>query len=191
MAMTTLLDLSAYRTYGLDENIHHKPGNDLRAAPHGLCILADIPFQLEGLIQLSSKVSHEKTGQSFPESAVGIPVEATSKRMHFLQSASWRGTDGSVIGEYRVHYADGDVALIPIVYGHSVVDWCFTKGDPLPTGAAVAWNGANERTQKLGQLIQVYAFTWHNPRPDAPIATLDFVSFGEESAPLLMSVTLD
>ncbi|NYI42840.1 hypothetical protein [Demequina lutea] len=189
--MTTLLELSAYCTYSLDDDIHHKPGNDLRAAPHGLCILADIPFQIDGLIQLSGKISHEKTGESFPESALGIPVGAMSKRMHFLQSSSWRGPDGSVIGEYRVHYDDGDVAVIPIVYGHSVVDWWFTAGDPLPTDAAIAWNGANERTEDLGHLIQLYAFTWSNPRPDALIATLDFVSLGKESAPFLMAVTLD
>ena len=185
--MTTLLELSPFCTYSLDDDIHHKPGNDLRTAPHGLCILADIPFQIDGFIQLSGKVSHEKTGQSFPESVVGIPVGATSKRMHFLQSSSWRGAEGSVIGTYRVHYADGDVATIPIVYGHSVVDWWFTKGDPLPTHAPIAWNGANERTEDLGHLIQLYAFSWVNPRPDEPIATLDFVSLGEESAPVLMA----
>lgn len=189
--MTTLLDLSSYFTYSLDDDIHHKPGNDLRMAPHGLCILADVAFQVDGLIQLSGKTSHEKTGESFPESALSIPVGATSKRMHFLQSSSWRGAEGSVVGEYRVHYADGDVSVIPIVYGHSVVDWWFMKGDPLPTAAAIAWNGANERTEDLGHLIQLYAFTWINPRPDAPIASLDFVSLGEESAPFLMAVTLD
>ncbi len=189
--MTTLLELSRYCTYSLDDDIHRKPGNDLRAAPHGLCILADIPFQIDGLLQLAGKISHEKTGESYPESVLGIPVNATSKRMHFLQSSSWHDADGSVIGEYRVHYADGEVATIPIVYGHSVIDWWFAADDALPTGAAVAWNGANERTQGLGHLIQLYAFTWSNPRPDAPIASLDFVSLGKESAPFLMAVTLD
>jgi hypothetical protein len=153
--------------------------------------LADVAFQVDGLIQLSGKTSHKKTGESYPESALGIPVGAASKRMQFLQSSSWRGADGSVVGEYRVHYADGDVATIPIVYGHSVVDWWFAKGDPLPTGAAIAWNGANERTEAVGHLIQLYAFTWINPRPDVAIASLDFVSLGEESAPFLMAVTLD
>lgn len=189
--MTTLIELAEHRTYRLDDDIHHKPGNDLRTAPHGLCILADIPFQIDGLIQLASKVSHEKTGEVFPESVEGIAIGATSKRMHFLQSASWHDENGALIGEYRVHFADGDVATIPIVYGHSVVDWWFMKGDPLPTAAPIAWNGANERTQGLGHLIQLYAFTWLNPRPDAPIATLDFVSLGAESAPFLMAVTLD
>lgn len=189
--MTTLLELSPFFTYLLDDDIHHNPGNDLRTAPHGLCILADIPFQVDGLIQLSGKVSHEKTGQTFPESALGIQVGATAQRMHFLQSSSWRDANGSVIGEYHVHYADGEIAMIPIVYGHSVVDWWFMTGDPLPTGAPIAWNGANERTEDLGHLIQLYAFTWNNPRPDAPIATLDFVSLGKESAPFLMAVTLD
>ena len=140
---------------------------------------------------MSGKVSHEKTGETFPESALGIPIGAMSKRVHFLQSASWHDATGSVIGEYRVHYADGEMATIPIVYGHSVVDWWFMKGDPLPTNAAIAWNGANERTEDLGHLIQLYAFTWNNPRPDAPIATLDFVSLGKEAAPFLMAVTLD
>jgi hypothetical protein len=189
--MTTLLELTPFCTYSLDEDIHGKPGNDLRTAPHGLCILADVPFQVDGLIQLSGKVLHEKTGKTFPASALGIPVGAMSRRVHFLQSASWHDATGSVIGEYRVNYADGDAAAIPIVYGHSAVDWWFVAGDPLPTNAAIAWNGANECTEKMGHLIQLYAFTWINPRPDAIIATIDFVSLGKDSAPFLMAVTLD
>lgn len=121
--------------------------------------MADIPFQVDGFLQLSGKVSHEKTGESFPESVLGIPVDATSKRMHFLHSSSWHDAHGTVIGEYRVHFADGEVAMIPIVYGHSVVDCWFMNGDPLPTAAVIAWNGANERTENLGHLIQLYAFT--------------------------------
>lgn len=189
--MVTFLDLSAYCTYSLEDDIHHKPGNDLKAVPRGLSIFADIPFQVDGLIQLCGQISHERTGELFPAAALGIPVGVASRRMHFLQCSSWHGVNGTVIGEYRVHYADGDTAIIPIVYGHGVVDWWFTDGDPLPTDAVVAWTGNNGRTEDLGHSIQLYAFTWLNPRPDAPIATLDFVSLGKESAPFLMSVTLD
>jgi hypothetical protein len=185
------VDLSAYYTYSLDSEIHHKPGNDLAAVPHGTHGFAGTVFLVEGLIQLSGSISVEKTGETFPDQVRGIVVGLRGKELHFLQSSSWHDAVGSVIGEYVVHYADGQSATIPIVYGHSVVDWWFMDSDPLPTDAVVAWKGDNERTEGLGHSIQLYKFTWTNPRPDVSIQTIDFVSRGQESAPFLMAISVE
>ena len=187
----TMIDLSGFYTNTLDEEIHHKPGNDLRAMPHGVSEFAGVPFDVNGIIQLSGEVSKEKTSIDFPPAILGIPIGASGRVIHFLHCSSWHDEVGTKVGEYRVHYADGEVGTIPIVYGQHVLDWWFMEGDPLPDDAEVAWTGDNERTRDLGHSIQLYKYSWDNPRPEARIETLDFVSNEEESAPFLAAVTVE
>ncbi len=187
--MVTTLDLSPFVIHTLDEDIHHKPGNDLAAVPHHVSSFAGVPFKVRGLIQLSSAISKEKTTIDYPSEVLGIPVRAAGAYVHFLQCSSWHAERGTVVGEYRVHYADGQADTIPIVYGHSVIDWWFMDGDDLPTDAAVAWRGDNASTMGLGHVVQLHRFTWANPRPTVVIDSIDFVSLQQESAPFLMAVT--
>jgi hypothetical protein len=186
-----LIDLSNYYNASLDDEIHHKPGNDLKTVPHGISTFAGTLFDVMGIIQLSGSISKEKTGHDYPADVKGITVNHKGEKLHFLQCSSWHEKEGTKIGEYRIHYANGHGETIPIVYQANVVDWWFLPGDQLPVEAEVAWKGNNERTRNLGYSIQFYKFTWVNPFPDIEIKTLDFISDGKESAPFLMAVTVE
>ena len=190
MTSPVTVDLTDVYTTTLDSEIHHKPGNHLPVPP-GVGTFAGTTFDVGGLIQLSGSISKEKTTLDFPSSVTDIPVHAIGTAVHFPHGSSWHDKAGTTVGEYRLHYADGLVTVIPIVYGGSVVDWWFMDGDALPTDAEVAWKGDNDRTRGLGHTIQVYAYTWANPRVDVEIVSMDFVSAGQESAPFLMAVTVD
>lgn len=185
------IDLSGFYTNSLDDEIHHKPGNDLKAVPHGVSEFAGTTFDVNGLIQLSGSISKEKTGQDYPHSVTGIQVHAKGRAIHFLQCSSWHDVAGAKIGEYRVRYAGGYVETIAIVYQGSVVDWWYMAGAALPADAQVAWTGDNDRTRGLGHSIQLYKYSWSNPRPDIEIEEIDFVSAGKESAPFLMAITVE
>jgi hypothetical protein len=185
------VDLShAYNT-SLDEEIHHKPGNDLKTVPHGIREFAGILFNSKGIIQLSGSISKEKTGVDYPAEVKGIIVNQMGEKLHFLQGSSWHAQEGVKIGEYCLHYANGTTAIIPLVYQVNMVDWWFLPGDKLPDAVEVAWKGDNERTRNLGYSIQFYKYTWANPLPSIEIKELDFISDGEESAPFLMAVTIE
>jgi hypothetical protein len=185
------VDLGRYFTTSLDEEIHHKPGNDLKTVPHGICVFAGTLFDSKGIIQLAGSISKEKTGYDFPAEVSGIPVNQKGAKLHFLQCSSWHGQEDEKVGEYQIHFANGHTEIIPIVYQVNVVDWWLLPGDKLPVAAEVAWKGDNERTRKLGYSIQFYKYTWTNPFPTIEIKEFDFVSDGKESAPFLMAVTLE
>ncbi len=186
-----LIDLSHFFNTSLDEDIHHKPGNDLRSLPRGVNIFAGVPFDVRGMIQLSGSISKEKTGIDFPSEVSGISINSAASKIHFLQSASWHEEDGARIGEYVVHYADGQKEVIPLQYQVNVVDWWFLPGDKMPRNAAFAWRGDNQRTREQGYSIQLYRFTWANPHPEPPITNIDFVSAGMKSAPFLVAITTE
>ena len=186
-----LVDLSAFYTNGLDDEMHHKPGNDLSAVPHGINEFAGTVFKVGGVLQLSGSVSKEKSGLDFAPQVTGIGIYRSGSQVHFLHGASWHGEDGLTIGEYRIHYADGGYETIPIRYGRDVVDWWFMPGDTPPTDSRIAWSGQNERTRNLDSTVQFYASTWVSPRPHAHMTELDFISAGVESAPFLMAVTVE
>ena len=55
-----------------------------------------------------------------------------------------------------------------------------------PTGAKVAWTGANE---SAGQ-IRLFDLAWTNPHPEKEITTLDMLSADKECDPFLVAVTI-
>jgi hypothetical protein len=170
-ASPSLVDLSAHYNTALDDDVHDKPGNNLAAVPKGIVQLAGTPFDMRGLIQLAGCRSAEITHVLYPESICGIAVHARGRQVHFLQVAAWNTEEGTKIGEYRLHYADGRMAVAPILYQRNTVDWWVGPWNQPPTEAAVAWEG-------------------ENPRSDPEIATIDFVSAVAESAPMLVAITV-
>jgi hypothetical protein len=186
---TQTIDLSKHYNSSLDENIHDKPGNDLKAVPHGLCELAGVPFDIGGLIQLSGNISKEKAGIDYPNQIEGIVINQKAEKLQFLHCASWHDVAGTKIGEYRIHYENNHAEIIPIVYQKDVVDWWLTSEDVSPTESKMAWRGSNERTRGRGYSIQLYQSTWINPFPEIEITTMDFISDGKDSAPFLMALT--
>jgi hypothetical protein len=188
---TNFIDLSNFYNTSLNEEIHHKPGNDLKTMHYGIGEFAGTLFDVRGIIQLAGSISKEKTGIDYPAEVKGITVNQKAEKLHFLQCASWHEKENIIIGKYLIHYVNGLRQVIPIIYQVNVVDWWFLPGDTLPVDAEVAWKGDNERTRNQGYSIQFYKYTWINLFPAIEIKELDFISGGKESAPFLMAVTVE
>ena len=109
--------------------------------PQGLTAFAGFPFTVRGLVQFSGRISKEWTTINYPLELLRIPVNAAGSYGYFPQCGSWHCNQGALVGEYRVHCADGRPDTIPIVYGHIPVEWWSMDGGHLPTGAAVVWRG--------------------------------------------------
>lgn len=183
--------LSHYYNHLLQDDIHHKQGNDLSAVHCGKSSFAGTRFDTRGIVQLGSSISFEKTGTEYPLKVSSIPVHQKATVLHFLQSASWHEATGTVIGQYKIHYTAGHTAIIPIVYGVHLSDWWVLPGDSVPTAASVAWSGDNMRTRSLGYSVKLFKMSWTNPFPEFEIDEIDFVSCATESAPFLLAVTLE
>jgi hypothetical protein len=186
-----LIDLSNYYTSALDEDWLGKPGSSLSRLLNGVQVFAEAAFDVRGLIQLAGKRSVEETGIEFPQAIMGIKINYKCRKLHFLHGTAWCAEEDTKIGEYVLHYASGQIKVVPIVSQRHVKDWWIQEGDPIPTDADIAWTGENEASHKLGCDIQLYRYTINNPFPNEEINTIDFVSAMTESAPFLIALTIE
>jgi hypothetical protein len=186
-----LIDLSLFYNAALDEDWHGAqwPGNNLAQLPHGYATLERVPFDVRGIIQLSSSELDHSTPE-FPRAVNTIPVNRVCRRLHFLQALGWGNyvEVGTPVGAYRLHYADGEELLIPIVRGEDADEWQTVPG-PLSTleRARVVWQGSNDRRLT----VRLFDRAWNNPRSSITISSLDFISNYTAAAPFLVALTAE
>jgi hypothetical protein len=157
--------------------------NDLSPLPRGIHKLGETYFRIgEEMIHVRGQMR-----QDLPQAVKGIAVRARGRVLHFLHATEFSSEEAPLIGTYVVHYADGSVASIPLVYGRALVDWWQSPGRMgEPTGAKVAWTGANESAGK----IRLFDLAWINPHPEKEIASLDVISADKGCDPFLVAVTV-
>jgi hypothetical protein len=189
-ATPDLVDLTSYYNYSLDDDFHNHAGHDLQDVPKGVQTLGGVPFDVRGLIQLASTRSLGMTGVTYPEAVMGIRVNRSGRELHFLHACGWSAPAGAKVGEYVVHYANGQTRSVPIVYQQNVLDWWFRPGDAPPRGAEVVWQGQNPSTLRNGFKTRLLEYSWENPLPDVAISSIDFVSSMTEAGPFLVAVTV-
>jgi hypothetical protein len=185
---SNLIDLSAYFNAALAQTWH--PGtenNNLDALPTGLLQLGGTAFDVRGIVQLAGK-RLQNSGARYPQQISGIQIGQLCRQLHFLHGAGWSTRDGTPVGSYLVHYADGTETTIPIVYGQDVRDWNAT-GDPSSklTRSSIVWRAQNDAHFS----VRLFKSTWLNPQPDNPIATVDYTSALSDSAPFLLALTVE
>jgi hypothetical protein len=167
-------------------------GNGLAELSPGDHKLGGALFRIgEGLIQLASKRGPEE-----PVAAEGIPVQRKIARLHVLHAGQWTPDEPlprrPVIGEYRLHYADGSTASLPIIYGEDVREWWTWDGGKPVTRGRVVWTGSNLCTERRGVSLRLYGSAWENPHPDRLVTTLDYVSkMTDLCAPFCVAITVE
>jgi len=181
-----LIDLSGFYLAALDDNWGGSPtedDNSLRELTPGVRILAGVPFDVRGILQLGSL-------HGYPRRIRGIPVGLKCRVLHFLHGAAW-GVDppGTHVGHYIANYAGGGSVSIPLVLNQNIADW--TSGPPSSASLPIAWDGSNASARSLGVKKRLYRFTWINPRPEAEITTLDFSWAAAQTEPFLVAVTAE
>lgn len=186
-----LVDLSEHYTSSLDDNWFCHAGHDLRDLPKGVQVLGGVAFDIRGLVQLAASKSIEVTGVVFPEAVEGIAVHRSGQRLHFLQACFWNTEEGAKLGEYVIHYADGETRSAPIVYGRNITDWWVRPGGKALPEAETVWRGSNPATESMGLTTHLLKYTWENPRPEVEISTVDMVSDLIEAGPFLVAMTVE
>ena len=185
-AKSNLIDLTPYYNASL---ISHSGLNDLRDVPRGIQTLAGVQFDVRGLIQVGADFP---TGPRYPTQVTNILFGCTCQRLHFLHGALFvvGATNGTRLGSYVIHYANGHRAEVPIVVGESLA------GGSTPTprdneSFTIAWGGRDAEFQREGILTCLFESAWQNPFPADVIASLDFVSNPPAPAPYLVAITAD
>ena len=127
--------------------------------------------------------------------AVGRPNRKLNA-LHGVVLAADAGecTVGECVGRWIWRYEDGTEETTPVLYGHDVQDWWFKPGqevkDELGPGRVV-WRGSNPFAQARGYSLRLSLRTWDNPRPEAVVRSLSYVSALSESAPFVVAITVE
>ncbi|HRY50480.1 MAG TPA: protein kinase [Candidatus Paceibacterota bacterium] len=179
--------------------------NDLTTLPSGLVILGGVTFDIRGVVmlrRLETTGAMWRTGQGmYPTNVSGILVNQKLRRLRVLHGTC-AGLpripdaikDGTVIGSYVWHYADGRQREQEIVYGRDLRDWWLRQGEaaePSLERGRVAWTGANPIAQRYGATLRLYLGTYDNPWPEVEVTSIDFISRVTTAAPLLAAMTAE
>lgn len=193
------LDLSAQANDPLDKPFHleESEGNHLKELMNSDQELDKVKYHLgEKMLQLGSTLCLNR-----PKKIEGIPVDKSIAKLHILHATGF-GTgqlnsanfveDGTKIGHYTIHYADGASEELPIVYGEDVRDWWDVDDNKETKRGKVVWRGKNALSEQFGVEIRLYASTWENPHPDKPVKSIDFIADGETAAaPFCLAITAE
>jgi hypothetical protein len=189
------VDLAKFYGTALDDDWFNHPGHDLHDVPHGLHPFGGVLFDVRGVIVLAGTKSLAVSGLALPEAMLGIPVGIKGDAIHFLQASAFQGPQGPQaglkIGEYVMHYENGQTRTADLVYGENELDWWVLPTEPHPTKAEDVWYGSNWATRSRGLKTRLIKFTWVNPLPKVKIATIDFISAMTPASPMLMAITVE
>lgn len=188
----SLVDLSAYYNASLTESWHAGglANNTLKSLPQGVQELGGVKFDVRGIVQLAGRSSRESLTVSFPKEIKNIKIGGKAKRVHFLHATGWASPDGTLIGRYIVHFADGQ-REIPIVYGKDVRDWWPQANESETSEAKPAWTGKNTTSEAEDTKVRLFITSWDNPNPEAEITAIDYCSEMAYSSPFLIAITLE
>ena len=128
---------------------------------------------------------------NYPEELRGIKVSRMGRSVNFLHACAFSLEIGTKIGEYIIHYANGEIKRAPIVYGKKVMDWLVSPEGEHCTEAEEVWSGSNAATRGVGQKTCLTKYNWENPLPDVEITAIDFISSLNNSAPFLVAITIE
>lgn len=186
-----MVDLTDYYNGLLDETWQQggMANNTLRNLPRGVQELAGVGFDLRGVVQLTGLQAEQQLSVRFPQVVEGIPVRAKGAQVHFLHACGWPAPQGTAIGSYVIHYANGQSHEVPITYGKDVRDWWMNE-EPGVGGVEIAWQGGNTASPS-GPSVGLYKTTWNNPMPEEEISTIDFRSSRSDAAPFLVAITVE
>ena len=154
----TCIDLRSKGNWKLDETVPGFAENNLDPLPRGKQDFAGLTFQVgAAAMRLAGQLL-----QSEPIAIEAIPVNATAADLFFLHATQWGAlppdqvAKGTPIGEFTVHYDDGFVVSIPILYGRDVRDWVDHDHGRPTTRSTVVWRGMNRSTARNNEEIRLY-----------------------------------
>ncbi len=169
------------------------------------CSLAEFPsggdvelngvrWDARGVLQIHTRErGFEGAVLAYPESVRALPVQQKVRRLHLLASAVWAGGSphGLELGRITLRFGDGQARDLPLSHGIDALDWFSDTPPSLPPDfrSQVAWTGRNAASSAAGTTLRLFHVTLENPRPDAPVTTLDLTAV--HGCPFFLAITVE
>ncbi|MHC1769909.1 MAG: protein kinase [Verrucomicrobiia bacterium] len=204
-----MIDLGPHYNLRLDAWLHPDTRDELgdfslaaflSAYPSGWVELLGVLFDARGVL-LTRRYAPEggvlrTIWERLPAKVEGIQVHQCARRLHVLHATCPEDAvpEGTVVGIYVWHFADGTAHEQPITYGQDLRSWWWMPNKERPADLArgrIAWIGDTPRAAESGARIRLYLATYANPRPDLEISQIDFVSNATPAAPFLVAITVE
>jgi carboxypeptidase family protein len=169
----------------------YKPNESWAAPPRGRQVLAGVPFQIEGKIEVTG-LGAARDDKFFPTRVSGIKIGRKCERLHILNGTGYNDAEGTPIARLTLHYANGRSHALPLIYGVHTRNWYVESGErtgkPSDTNSVIAWTGS---PQGSGLKLRLFKTAFENPYPDQEISTIDFVSLFSRATPVIVAMTLE
>jgi hypothetical protein len=150
---------------------------DAHGFPTGSQNFQGVPFEIaKGAKSVVVLRNPGRPGAADFPTEVTIPIGSKAEGFYFLHSSAFTAQN-SIVGIYQVQYADGSTLDVPLNSGINIHDWSGESpgfAREKTTHSNVAWTGSNE----IFPIIQVFRMLWVNPRPQAAVKAIRFVSSG-------------
>ena len=124
--------------------------------------------------------------RQWPKEVEGIVVEGKAKFIYFLHATGWE-QNGVPSYVFVMNYRDGKKEELEMISGFNSDDLCHDDA-PLQDDNSV-WGWVKKEGPPCGHAGLVTT-KWENPHPDIWIDTIDIVSLGLGSVPVIPAVTL-
>jgi WD40 repeat protein len=170
--------------------------NDLAELPVGTVRLAEVWFDIRGVVQLRRVEPRggawQLNWERYPEAVNGIPLNRPVRRIHVLHGTTRAIADGEPIGGVKLHYADGTQTEFDVVYGRDVRSWwSLATPEAQVSKGKLAWSGSNPVAQDQGAQLRLYVAAFDNPQPALRVTTLDLLSRMTASAWFVIAITVE
>jgi WD40 repeat protein/serine/threonine protein kinase len=170
--------------------------DDFSNLPTGIVTLANVSFDVRGLIRLATTTNEQFRGAvsiPSPEAVPGIAVAAKARSIHILHGTDRSMPEGTVLCRYVLRYTDGSREEIPVLYGRDVREIWELDNDlkPATDSGIVAWRGTNPAVTRRNGRLRVFRTVFENPRPGMEIQSIDLISALPPYAYLVIALTLE
>jgi Glycosyl hydrolases family 2/Glycosyl hydrolases family 2, TIM barrel domain/Glycosyl hydrolases family 2, sugar binding domain len=175
-----------------------EPNYSFKDLPTGKQTFGGVPFTVYEFptspVPNAIVLGGDRVPNNLKDKVEGIPVGQKASALFFLQAAridqpinEWEARDGKrfEIARYRIRYADGQEATVPLFLGIDTDSYRQTTPRALP-GAQIGWT----KPYGDGQTAVAYVKQWTNPRPEVAIQSVT-LEYGPDrrGIPALLAVT--
>ncbi len=184
----TLIDLSPYANRNLDalQSEEATEGWLGKGENYDMSMLSQAEsiegFQFLLNQAISLKGSHRRVNSD--PSSITIPLNIKASSLVFLHTTGWATDVGDEVGSYIIHFSDGSMITIPLLYGQNISVW--TENEVNSIGLNKIWRGKTRN----GLDISADLLLWNNPKVNKEVISLEFSSNRGIANPILLGISI-
>jgi hypothetical protein len=163
--------------------------------PKGLQVFDGVPFQVDGVVQLSGSARPGGQGHvNAPDSVTGIPVESGFEELHLLTAVDGSADEDAEVARINLVYSDGSKATLSLKYGQQVRNWTgrwhSSERALRDTNSSVAWVGQNSDPASVDRFPRLFHVVLKNPNPHKKVLNLSVEKVVDNVGPFIAGITI-